>query len=367
MRFLTLLFSFALLTFILLAGCSPIGDEGIELVYEPVDSNGTDGERTVIESVEELDEIVAHMSGNFFMSARVQMRNISVWEQLGDFYTANQHILVLRGISGMSIEYSFVGEVVEAEIFPQYEMFMNVIIAYERSNTAILTAEERRVYDKAQKIVQEHRTATTWGTAHALHTYLKDTVEYDHDYAENDNAFNVYGALLEGRAVCQGYAQSYKVLLHMAGIDNLLVTGKAGGEYHAWNLVNYGTASMPQWYHVDVTWNDREDGRSNRYFNVSDMVLGASHSWSSFEHFPAANSMRMNYFRYSGKNAASLQELEGLFVAAFHRGQRFIEFLCTFSITQDDLVFLWNYVDGIINFSIDSYGYDQLLTIILPQ
>jgi hypothetical protein len=345
-----------------LAGCSLFGggrsDYALEreLIREEI-----------AETVEELDEIVAYMGDNFFTSARVRIRDISVWERLGAFYEMNPHILIRRGISGMSIEYSFADGVIDAVIFPEYEIYKNIIVAHELRATDNLPPDEKRVYDTAQRIVAANKSTIAWETAHALHTYLMNHITFEHQHAQNPRAFNVHGALIDGRAVCQGYAQAYRLLLHLAGIESIIVTGRAGGEYHAWNLVNYGSQDFPRWYHVDVTWNDREEIRSNRYFNVSDAILAHTHSWES-GFFPPANSTQLNYFRYRGVNAATAHEVELLFESRYRRGVRTLEILCTFPVTGADLAFLsttYGY-GGRAGFAITPYGNDYLLTISLP-
>ena len=318
----------------------------------------------VAETVEKLDEIVAHMSENFFMSASVRMSNIKVWEQLGAYYESNPDIFIMRGVAGMEISYREVGNVIHAEIFPQYEMFMKAIIAYEVGDTDILDDRERQVYDAAKRTVDANKANTTWATSHALHVYLRDSITYDKNYDDNPDAFNIYGALIDRKAVCQGYAQAYRVLLHFAGIENIMVTGTAGGENHAWNLVNYGSRNSDEWYHVDVTWNDREDGASNRFFNVNDIVLGASHRWER-DLYPSATSKRLNYYHYSGTNASTHNELVAIFGNLYRiNGGGALEVLCAWDLAMDELGFLNDYADA-PQVSITRYGGDSLLTVIL--
>jgi len=191
-------------------------------------------------------------------------------------------------------------------------------------------------------------------------------VEFESDHENNLGAFDAYGALVEGRAVCQGYAHAFKLLLHFAGVENVIVTGRAGGVNHAWNLVNFGTKTNERWYHVDVTWNDRDDADSNRYFALSDYVIGSSHTWER-GYFPAATSMQYNYFRFTGRTASTSNELEHIFDTAFSRGEDFIEILCAFPVRDDDLGFLWQrYTLPSVNYAIDGYGSDYLLTLKIP-
>ncbi|MCL2754997.1 MAG: hypothetical protein FWD35_04690 [Oscillospiraceae bacterium] len=315
----------------------------------------------VVENVEGLDEIVAYMSDNFFMSAKMRLSSIELWDELELYYGDNVQLSMKRGIGGLGIEYREIGGLVEATIFPVYEMFQYIIISHERAAPEMLNADETKVYEAAKDIVRavDVRETTLWDRVYALHEYLKANIVYEHGYADNPSAFDVYGALIDGRAVCQGYAQAFRLLLHLAGIESVIVTGRAGGELHAWNLVNYSSSSASaRWYHVDVTWNDRDDADSNRFFNVSDEVLGDTHTWKR-GYFPHADSMYMNYFQYRGIVADTGNGLEQLFGAAFSRGLNFIEIVCAFRVGQDNLRFL----PFGASYAITPYGNAELLTI----
>jgi hypothetical protein len=204
---------------------------------------------------------------------------------------------------------------------------------------------------------------TKFEKSHIIHEYLVQNIKYENNFEQNENAFNVYGALIDGLAVCQGYAQAYKLLLHMAGIESKIVTGIARDENHAWNLVNYDGV----WYHVDVTWNDPDEFDSNRYFNVNDYVMADSHTWNR-EFFPAANSINLNYFEHNGLTANSADELQNVFGAIFDGERDVYEILCKFGITDEDLFFL-NMVAGIdtsnVSYMFPEYGDYVLLTLLL--
>lgn len=81
--------------------------------------------------------------------------------------------------------------------------------------------------------------------AKIIHDRIVTGVQYD---ASTANGANIYGALVEGRALCEGYAKAYQYLLHKAGIEAEFVTGKAGGISHAWLLVKIDG----EYYYSDV-------------------------------------------------------------------------------------------------------------------
>lgn len=93
----------------------------------------------------------------------------------------------------------------------------------------------------------------------ALHDYLVLNCQYDYNvgnkltngpFTGKEPIFSAYGALIEGNAVCQGYAEAYQLLLKEEGIQAGIVSSDAMN--HAWNWVIIDGKE----YHVDVTWDD---------------------------------------------------------------------------------------------------------------
>lgn len=89
-----------------------------------------------------------------------------------------------------------------------------------------------------------------------VHNYLVDNITYDQSLS-GDNIYNVYGALGNGVAVCEGYARALKYILDEMNIPCIIVCGTAVNpngdiENHAWNYVRLEN----RWYAVDPTWDD---------------------------------------------------------------------------------------------------------------
>ena len=141
------------------------------------------------------------------------------------------------------------------------------------------TQEQKAAYMKKLEQVAALVTPdmTDEQKALVLHDYLAQHIAYA--YAEYKagtlssipNVYNAYGALVEGKAVCQGYALAYSALLHTVGIDADICDSNTMN--HAWNVVSIGGA----WYHVDVTWDDpvwNTEGRAlHSFFLLSDAEI----------------------------------------------------------------------------------------------
>ena len=100
-----------------------------------------------------------------------------------------------------------------------------------------------RPYDNAMKI----KVVNEW---------MIDNLSYE-DRDGNNNKYNLYGAIVETKVVCEGYARMFKYIMDGLDIPSILVSGTATNsdgqtELHAWNYVELNG----QWYAIDVTWND---------------------------------------------------------------------------------------------------------------
>lgn len=83
------------------------------------------------------------------------------------------------------------------------------------------------------------------------------------------DSFTAYGALVKKTAVCEGYANAFKVLADEAGLPCIIVTGRLNGkEPHAWNRVRVDG----KWRTIDSTNNDGETIK-NALFNLSDQAI----------------------------------------------------------------------------------------------
>ncbi|MCI5945196.1 MAG: hypothetical protein MRZ41_10945 [Eubacterium sp.] len=141
-----------------------------------------------------------------------------------------------------------------------------------------------------------------------IHDYLVTNVTYGYPKGDKkEDAFSAYGALVEGKAVCNGYAQAMKLLCDLSGLECEMVTGTADGEAHAWNLV----CLDEEWYQVDVTWDDPSPDVPGRifyaYFNITDRQLGNDHVWEK-EHFPQAEGTKYNFFQQKNRVYKNYQD-----------------------------------------------------------
>lgn len=146
---------------------------------------------------------------------------------------------------------------------------MILYIAYD-DEAAVQAKKQQEIQDELEEVITRITTSdmTDEEVEFAINQYLCDTIVYDedalvnaeeHDFMYVDEAYNdsftAYGALINGKCVCSGYAAAFKLLCDTAGLESIVVTGiLEGGLSHAWNKIKV----EDEWQIVDVTNNDTD-------------------------------------------------------------------------------------------------------------
>lgn len=132
-----------------------------------------------------------------------------------------------------------------------------------------------------------------------VHDYIADHCEYDFDSMHEDMKglwHTSYGALVEHKAVCSGYAEGFQYIMNLLGIEGGVVSGYSylGGS-HAWNYV----VLDGKYYWLDVTWDDvDEDKPQHTYFLYNDEQMLRTRWLDGGQNYaPECDSLDMNWFK----------------------------------------------------------------------
>lgn len=139
-----------------------------------------------------------------------------------------------------------------------------------------------------------------------IHDYLVNSCKYDIE-DKGKNSHNMYGAIIEKKAVCEGYANAFLYLCRLANIECYTVKGSFkvlnGMQSHIWNMVKLDD----MYYHVDVTADDpivnggEVDVLEHTYFNVNDSQIAIDHEIKDNTYnIDKAYGARYNFFKYYG-------------------------------------------------------------------
>ncbi|OUO57933.1 hypothetical protein B5F74_11415 [Collinsella sp. An271] len=149
---------------------------------------------------------------------------------------------------------------------------------YPFDNDEFAEAERRYEQAVAEALKWTSSTMSAMDNCKALCDYLVRWCSYDYENYLNSTipseSYSPYGALVEHRAVCTGYARTYVDLLKRIGVQGRVVSSSA--MEHSWVIVTIDGEN----YHVDPCWcdpvfPDGTDGGwarepSSRYFMKSD-------------------------------------------------------------------------------------------------
>ena len=172
--------------------------------------------------------------------------------------------------------------------------------------------------NKVIEIADKFRHLSDVDKVMAVHDYLIDHIEY----ADSHIVRRAYGALIERKAVCQGYAQAFQKILSNLNIEGHTVIGynipAAAAEpvepvLHEWNRVKLDG----KWYYIDLTWDDTPwvTHKNYKHFLINTPMLGKDHQkWYSLAGEAEADGDEYLYYAYKkhGILANNREELENI-------------------------------------------------------
>lgn len=126
---------------------------------------------------------------------------------------------------------------------------MTIEYCYTQEEYASMYAECEAVAEDMLEDIKEAEFLNEAEKALLVHDRLALKCVYDNQLTHT-NKFDMYGALVDGYAVCEGYTKAYMYLLGKLGIKSEICASDT--LVHSWNIVYID--GVP--YHVDVTWDD---------------------------------------------------------------------------------------------------------------
>ena len=145
-----------------------------------------------------------------------------------------------------------------------------------------LTEAERRTLEKARAVLRQTKGLDGRDQVLRIHDLLCGMITYctdDDPWNENDWAV---GALLDGKADCDGYADAFCLCCSLAGFGVYYQHGyslspdRADDTTHMWNIV----CIDGRWVFVDVTWDDQEEYVSHLYYAMGADTASRFYQWN---------------------------------------------------------------------------------------
>ena len=95
--------------------------------------------------------------------------------------------------------------------------------------------------------------ASEYEKVKGIYDWICQNVTYDNENLNNSKytlKHSAYAAMINGTAVCQGYALLFYRLALELGLDSRYISGICNGGAHGWNIVKIGDL----YYNLDTTW-----------------------------------------------------------------------------------------------------------------
>ncbi len=174
-----------------------------------------------------------------------------------------------------------------------YILYVNNL--YENSD---IDKKKLEIENKINEIINKFSTYDDLRKVYEIHDYINENCTYDYDtsnnpapstkldpnvdfnkYIADDRAVakanvsyfeshSIYGALIKGKAVCEGYSKLAKILFNKSGIESDVIRS----DEHGWNYVKING----NYYQIDTTWDDINDEKNiypYRFFNITNSQI----------------------------------------------------------------------------------------------
>lgn len=240
---------------------------------------------------------------------------------------------------------------------------MDTKIAFDYSNdkySAKYTVEKsmrdgmrEALQDKVDTLISE---AEKYETEYEKEKFFNDVICAGTEYVVTGLSHTAYGALIEGKAQCEGYSRALQLLCNNAGIECELVCGDSESEEHMWNYVKIDG----EWYFTDVTWNDTAlEQPSYVYFNIDIDRLYHDHALAenNFSHHECESSKAMYHIKNGADLNSDYDACARLVEENSAKNQKYAEFICEYSTDAEIKVHLSRLQRRLKGILLDRYIY----------
>ncbi|MEG0872872.1 MAG: hypothetical protein RSE00_02915 [Clostridia bacterium] len=218
------------------------------------------------------------------------------------FFADHPEVFYVNNKYAVSTSQSFIGQKVELNI------------SYLVKDKEELNSKIEKIDEKVKELVAKSSGKTGVEAEIILHDQLANlSVYYDYENIEDlpIETHNIYGAFINQKAVCDGFAKGMQILLDRVNIESIIVLGTLDSDAHAWNLVKLDDV----WYNLDLT-SDKSIKNANlednvvihSYFNITTKQIEQTHVFDNKEIIPEAIATDKSYYKATGKYIKSTDD-----------------------------------------------------------
>ncbi len=167
--------------------------------------------------------------------------------------------------------------------------------AYKSGDASKLSDKDRETLDMAKKVLDGIITdgMSDYEKELAVYKWMCENISFDDGslvvVPDEDDAVvdNPHGVLQNDKAVCVGYATTFRLFMQMLDIECMVVHDSYLS--HSWDLVKLDG----EWYHTDI-YSDADSKGNFSHFNLDDNAMMSMQDWNT-GFFPAAEGYKYNY------------------------------------------------------------------------
>ncbi|PYF43624.1 MAG6410 family transglutaminase-related lipoprotein [Metamycoplasma alkalescens] len=208
----------------------------------------------------------------WFQKTRIPYTDVFAAEKEGD-----KSYLTLTSSGVVSRKKPHEENQIITEVWAEYKGYLYQCLVKVASNDETRNIKEELIAEQeAEKIISDWKNLPTLQKVIKAHEWMVTNVIYLLQATPQDDE-TAYAALVNKRAICNGYAKAFRILMKKLGVPVSIITG--GGNQalfpgyvtrHVWNLVEIDG----EWYHVDTTWDRARTGnKSNNQANYNFFLM----------------------------------------------------------------------------------------------
>lgn len=170
------------------------------------------------------------------------------------FYCPSEYTSCLNDVNAITNDASILTHI--NNFVSPFNNFKSINVTYSQSGEVNIKIEKLyssddivTINNKINEIINENITddMKTEDKILKIHDYIINNTKYDTANSDPKSS-TAYGALINHKAVCGGYADAMALFLNKFNVPNF----KIASNTHVWNAVYIDGA----WLHLDLTWDD---------------------------------------------------------------------------------------------------------------
>ena len=176
--------------------------------------------------------------------------------------------------------------------------------AYKKGDDSALNDDGKACLKLAEKVLKKiiKDGMSDYEKELAVYEWIRDNIKHDDGVTvaiptAASAVDNPYGVLAGKKAVCVGFATTFRLMMNMLDYDCMVIHDT--DRVHSWDLIKLDG----EWYHVDL-YPDAES-KTHNHFNLNDAAMESD--WNT-EFFPAATGFKYSYAYVNAEDFKSLED-----------------------------------------------------------